>query len=107
MFVALKDGSIRNAYTVRLLNKELETRRFALTIEGVENADIEVVGDAAGQGRTVSIEVGPDRTLEARVLITRHGIPIATDSVPLTFVIRNEATGETVWAIDKFRGPHK
>jgi polyferredoxin len=107
LFVALKDGSIRNAYTVRLLNKALEPRRFVLTIEGLEGAELEIVGaTAAAAGRHI-IEVGPDRTAEARVLVTRHGAPLSEDSVPVTFVITDETTGETARVSDNFRGPHR
>jgi hypothetical protein len=34
LFVTLRDGSIRNAYTVRLINKRSESRQVALTIDG-------------------------------------------------------------------------
>jgi cytochrome c oxidase accessory protein FixG len=106
LFVALKDGSIRNAYTVRVLNKTLETRRFRLSIEGLSGAGVEIVGGIARQAEAV-IEVGADRTAEARVLVTHHGDALASDSTPVTFVIRDEASGETATAADHFRGPHR
>jgi cytochrome c oxidase accessory protein FixG len=107
LFVALRDGSIRNAYTIRLLNKELETRRFVLTVEGLDGAELEVVGAAtSGSGRQV-IEVGPDRTAEARILVTRRGAPLADDSIPVTFVITDETTGVSARTSDHFMGPHK
>jgi cytochrome c oxidase accessory protein FixG len=107
LFIALKDGSIRNAYTVRLLNKALESRRFVLSVEGLDGAELEIVGASKDDtGRRV-IEVGPDRTAEARVLVTRHGAPLSDDSVPVTFVITDEATGTSARTSDHFRGPHK
>jgi polyferredoxin len=106
LFVALKDGSIRNAYTIRVLNKALDARRFVLTVEGLDGAELEIVGAAKDSGQRI-IEVGPDRTAEARVLITRHGAPLADDSVPVMFVITDQSTGETARASDHFRGPHK
>jgi cytochrome c oxidase accessory protein FixG len=107
LFVALKDGSIRNDYTVRILNKTLETRRFRLGIEGLDGIDIEIIGGNQDGAKDHVIEIGPDRTLELRVLLTRHGAPLAEDSVPITFVIKDEATGETATTSDRFRGPHK
>ena len=35
IFVRLADGSIRNAFTVHILNKSLETRLFLLTVDGL------------------------------------------------------------------------
>jgi cytochrome c oxidase accessory protein FixG len=107
LFVALKDGSIRNAYTIRVLNKALETRRFRLNVEGIADAEVAVIGGNGDQGAEPMLEVGADRTFEARVLVTRHGSAPASDSVPLTFVIRDEATGETASAADHFRGPQR
>jgi polyferredoxin len=107
LFVALKDGSIRNAYTVRVLNKALEPRRFVLAVEGLDGAQLEIVGATVAETDKHVIEVGPDRTAEARVLVTRHGAPLSEDSVPLTFVITDETTGETAKAPDHFRGPHR
>jgi cytochrome c oxidase accessory protein FixG len=106
LFVALKDGSIRNAYTIRLLNKALDARRLVLTVEGLDGAELEIVGAPKDSGQRV-VEVGADRTAEARVLVTRHGAPLGADSVPVTFVITDEATGESAKASDHFRGPHK
>ena len=106
LFVALKDGLIRNAYTVRVLNKALEPRRFRLSVEGLPGAEVEIAGGVVRQAEAV-IEVGADRTAEARVLVTLHGNALASDSVPLTFVIKDEASGETASTTDHFRGPHR
>ena len=42
--VKLADGSIRNAYTVRLLNKRGFDRVIAIDIDGPVNATLHVVG---------------------------------------------------------------
>ena len=69
VFVTLSDGSIRNAYTIRLLNKELHPRKFSIAVSGLEGARLEIVGAEQGaQGNLV--DVGPDQTREVRVLIT-------------------------------------
>ena len=49
IFVRLADGSIRNAFTVHILNKALETRLFELTVEGVPGLDVKLVGDTVDQ----------------------------------------------------------
>jgi cytochrome c oxidase accessory protein FixG len=107
LFVALKDGGVRNAYTVRLLNKTLVARRFMLTVEGIDGLELEVVGSSAGDSGWRVVDIGPDRTAEVRVLVTRRGTPLAEDSVPINFVIIDTVGGETAHAVDHFRGPHK
>ena len=50
--VKLSDGSIRNAYTVRLLNKRGFDRVIAIDVDGPVNATVHVVGaDSVTQDR--------------------------------------------------------
>jgi cytochrome c oxidase accessory protein FixG len=104
MYVRLSDGAIRNAFTVRILNKAVEPRRYALSIEGIPDAQLEVVDNSAGPAREPMIDVGPDQTREMRVLVTvRHPLPAA--SLPITFLIVDAKDGTSVKAVDHFRGP--
>jgi cytochrome c oxidase accessory protein FixG len=100
LYVQLSDGGIRNAFTVRLLNKEQEPRNFILTLEGIGQYDLEIVG-----APDRSIVVGPDQTREVRALVTtREKLPPRA-SVPLTFIIIDEKRGERTIARDNFFGP--
>jgi cytochrome c oxidase accessory protein FixG len=104
VFVRLSDGSIRNAFAVRLLNKQRDARLFAVSVEGLPGADIEVVGASErSQGRPV-VEVGPDQTREVRMLITVHE-PTLQGSRPITVRIVDLASGQSAAAEDHFRGP--
>ena len=51
LFVQLSDGSIRNSYTIKILNKTHQDRVFAISLNGLENAQIKVQGNE---------EVAPD-----------------------------------------------
>src|SRR4029450_1999145 len=62
--VKLSDGSIRNAYTVRLLNKRGFDRVIAIDIDGPNNAVLHVVGvDSVTPDRPMII-FGGDQTHE-------------------------------------------
>ena len=103
IFVRLADGSIRNAFTVHVANKALETRLFELTVEGVPDLDVILVGDTAASGNPL-IVVSPDQTREIRALLTTHAaLPAA--SIPLTFTITDAKDGSKATAVDNFRGP--
>ena len=68
--VRLSDGSIRNAYTVRLLNKSGYDRVIAIDADGPVNATIHVVGvDSVTPDRPM-IVVPRDSTSELRLLVT-------------------------------------
>jgi cytochrome c oxidase accessory protein FixG len=105
IFVRLSDGALRNAYTVRILNKSLEPRRFALTATGLSDALVEVVGETAvGSGGPI-VEVGPDQTREFRVLVTSYEHLPPAAAMPMTFSITDVATRCAATAADFFRGP--
>jgi len=102
-FVRLSDGSLRNGYTVRIVNKQLAVREFALDITGISNLAYEFVGvPGSTDGRRI-VEVGPDQTREVRVLVTSSkALPHSTEIV---FRITDLATGLQAQASDYFRGP--
>ncbi|HEY1361774.1 MAG TPA: cytochrome c oxidase accessory protein CcoG [Xanthobacteraceae bacterium] len=105
MYVRLADGELRNGFTVRILNKSLETRSFVLTVEGLSDVDLKVVGEAAATGGTAEVAVGPDQTSELRVLVSTYSRLPPAASIPLTFRLRDVSTGATASASDHFRGP--
>jgi cytochrome c oxidase accessory protein FixG len=104
VFVRLSDGALRNGYTVRIVNKRLEMREFALSVSGLPGAIVDFVGlPPRADGRLV-IEVGPDQTREVRVLVTDYGA-VPPPSTPITFVLMDVLTGVRAQAVDHFRGP--
>ncbi len=105
LFVKLSDGSIRNAFTIRLLNMELETRHFLLDVVGLPDADIDVVGAVAHAGGKPVVEVGPDQTREVRALVTVRAARSLQASLPLTFRVTNLDGGLAVEAHDYFKAP--
>jgi polyferredoxin len=105
LFVRLADGSLRNAFTVRILNKSLEGRTFALSVTGLESADVDVIGSSSFSGANPLIEVGPDQSREMRVLVTAHEPIAAGASIPIAFTIVPRTGGTAVSAGDHFIGP--
>ncbi|MEP9375132.1 cytochrome c oxidase accessory protein CcoG [Aquabacter sp. CN5-332] len=100
LFVRLSDGAIRNAYTLRIANKKLEERTFMVSVAGVSGAALDIVG---ADGMAAS--VGPDQTRELRVLVTTRAPLPQGASLPITFTIRDAATGVEATAADHFIGP--
>jgi cytochrome c oxidase accessory protein FixG len=105
IFVRLSDGGVRNAYTVRILNKSLHPRRFMLTADGLADGFVEVVGDAFAWSGYPVVEVGGDQTREFRVLVTSYEHMPPAASIPLTFYITETVTRRRVSTTDFFRGP--
>jgi polyferredoxin len=105
LFVRLSDGSLRNGYTVRILNKSLDQKTFVLSVAGLPDADIDVIGRSSLSGSHPPIEVGPDQTREVRVLLTVHGQLTPRASIPITFAIVPKAGGHEASSGDHFFGP--
>ena len=106
LFVQLSDGSIRNAYTLRIVNKELQPRHFAIRLSGVPDAQVDIVGDAVrSTGDDPVIAVGPDQTEELRVLVSTHAKLPANASLGVTFEILDIESGRSTTAPDHFKGP--
>ncbi|TAK47713.1 MAG: cytochrome c oxidase accessory protein CcoG [Xanthobacteraceae bacterium] len=103
--VQLADGGIRNGYSIHLLNKQRETRDFVLTVEGMTDARLEVIGAERMEGGAPVITVGHDQTRDVRVLVTGHQPMDPNGSLPLTFQIRDARTGQTARTVDTFRAP--
>jgi polyferredoxin len=103
LFVTLSDGSVRNAYTVRFLNKHADLRSIELVVLGVPDPIIHIIGEEP-VGRTI-VAVGPDQTREVRVLVTvPRGAKLAKSTL-VTFTARDVGSGETVTENEHFVGP--
>jgi polyferredoxin len=104
LFVRLSDGSIRNGFTIRVANKNLDERQYALTVDGPADAKLDIIGgEIDQQGRAVLL-VGPDQTLEARILVTSEAasLPSSTD---LHFTLTDLTSGDTTRMNDHFKAP--
>lgn len=105
IFVRLKDGAVRNAYTIRVANKQLERRAFLISIEGFARGNYEIVGVKTNSIGEMIVEVGPDQTQEFRMLITNYAELPPEASVPIAVRIKDIRTGQTAVAGGHFRAP--
>jgi polyferredoxin len=103
--VRLSDGSIRNAYTVRLLNKRGFDRVIAIDIDGPVNATIHVVGTDSVTPDRPMIILGRDQTTELRLLVTAPSENNPEKSIPVRFRVTDIGLGEVASATDNFVAP--
>jgi len=96
--VTMSDGSVRNGYTVRVLNKQPNDRKVALSVEGSPNLQLQIINDKGGQ----SAVVGPDQTLELRVGVTAPAGFVPEKSVDVTFTVTDESGAVTASHKDHF-----
>jgi cytochrome c oxidase accessory protein FixG len=107
LFVTLSDGTIRNGYEVKVLNKSHEERRFRLEIEGLADPILSAVGLKDLQGGPLTFAVAPDNLHALKVFVAADAAQVPGGNVPMTFILREvEGQGETVRRAETtFRGP--
>jgi cytochrome c oxidase accessory protein FixG len=89
-FVRLANGDIRNSYTVKILNKSREERRFALAVDGLAGAALGYVGaDIDGDGAASRLIVHPDSVGTFRVFVTVPAKAAPSGSTALAFAVRD------------------
>ncbi len=101
--VLLKDGSVRNGYTLRIINKKLEPREFALSIAGPAGTRLTVIGLQGREDGKPVVAVGPDQTREVRATVTHKG-PEPIYMAPITFFAIDTVSGKGTSADDHFHG---
>jgi cytochrome c oxidase accessory protein FixG len=100
LYVKLSDGSVRNAYELRVANKAPVDRRFWLQVDGLSDVKVEIVGESKNDA--ASVTVGPDQTREFRVLLT-SAKPPAEAAAPVTFTLVGSDDQTAATARDFFR----
>jgi cytochrome c oxidase accessory protein FixG len=100
-FVRLSNGDIRNAYTVKILNKRQQEQQFELAIDGLPGARVTFVGD---DGRLV---VHRDAVGTFRVLVTLPAGAAPVGSKPVAFSVRDANGRDRASHEAVFVGPNR
>src|SRR5690606_8652280 len=104
-YVLESDGSIRNGYTLRVLNMIPEPRNIVLTIEGLPGATMKINGITDQQVRTVNFLAEPDEANTLKVFVTLPGDQVAWSSESFYFVATDAEHAETDRYKAVFNGP--
>lgn len=68
-YVVLSDGSIRNGYTVKLLNKIPEPRTVTVSLGELPGATMNVLGLDHEEGSAITVTLEPDRARSLKVYV--------------------------------------
>ncbi|MEH6403065.1 MAG: cytochrome c oxidase accessory protein CcoG [Sneathiella sp.] len=104
LFVTLSDGQVRNGYTVKILNKIHETRRYQVTVEGLNNATawLQVEGPRSDD---LVVPVPGDALSSVKLFVSAPKKAIGGSSHDITIVIYDLLSGLTVRQDTSFKGP--
>lgn len=94
-FVVLSDGSIRNGYTVKLLNMIPEPRNITVTLEGLPGGEMSVVGMEHAPERSFVVEVEPDKLKTLKVFVRQPRENIVGQTQHFSFVVEDKAGSDS------------
>ncbi|WP_144185997.1 cytochrome c oxidase accessory protein CcoG [Elioraea rosea] len=104
VYILLADGSVRNAFTVKVWNKGYEEPHYALGVEGLPGAAVAVVG-APQEAATIATRA--DGVATNRVHVTAPAGARLPESTRLRFVLTDENGQEVVSHDSVFLAPKR
>lgn len=106
LFVVLSDGSVRNDFTVKILNKSRDAVDFALALEGLNGPAIRAIGveDAGG---ALLLPAPGDAVATYRVTVAVPAGALKSESTPIVFVLRPTDGTKPVKRDTVFIGPKR
>jgi cytochrome c oxidase accessory protein FixG len=105
LFVTLSDGSIRNGYTLKILNKGHVPQHYELTLEGLAGVTLSVLGQQADDSERVELLADPDSVTSYRVFVTAPRAEVTEEVQPIDMILSEQAGGASVAQETVFRGP--
>ncbi len=82
LYVRLSSGQIRNAYTLKIMNRSTEPVTLQLWAEGVAGAELRVAGHTPPED--LSVVVQPDEIRSVRLLVTAPPDIVQGDTLPIS-----------------------
>jgi cytochrome c oxidase accessory protein FixG len=108
LYVTLSDGSIRNGYTVKVLNMTNEPRTFEVAIDGLPGAGMWLAGNDDHQPvRAIAVDVEADRLREIKVFVSQPGDIAKPGLTGFRFTVRDLDGSESGHAASDFYAPEE
>ena len=104
LFVTLSDGSIRNGYTVKILNKTHETRQFKIRIDGLDDAQSWLQVDGP-HNHELAVTVPQDSVSSVKLFIAIPSADLIGVTEDIDVIVIDLGSGETETQTTSFKGP--
>ena len=105
-YVILSDGSVRNGYTVKLLNMIPQPRTVTLSLEGLPGASMSVSGiHMPPEERSVTVPVEPDRLRALKVFVRQPADRVHSERQTFKFVVEDKGNHEASAYTATFNAP--
>jgi len=88
--VTMRDGSVRDGYTLRISNRTLKARDVLVGIEGLATAKLHAPGEE-GSTSTLQIRVPADASRSVKLFVTAPVDELRAAIIPIDFVLASDA----------------
>jgi cytochrome c oxidase accessory protein FixG len=106
LYVALKDGSVRNGYDVKILNMTPAPRIVAVTIDGLPGGSMSLADSRGETSQAISVELEPDKVLPLRLYVHADPEGLGASKTPFHITVTS-VDGLTATADVNFEAPEK
>ena len=100
LYVTLSDGSVRNGYTLKVINRAREARTMRIGSQGLAGVALTVLGR-----KGLEVSVPADDIRSVRLFVA--GPAPQSGNAPLTLTVSDTKDGRTAQAVTSFRGPER
>ena len=104
-YVVLSDGSVRNGYTVKLLNKIPEPRTVIVTMQGLRDGGMSVVGLNQPEDRSFAILLEPDRLRTLKIYVRQPRGMVEGRVQSFNFIVEDKSSLDTASYAATFEAP--
>jgi cytochrome c oxidase accessory protein FixG len=94
-YVQLSDGSVRNGFTIKILNMEQRPRSFVVSAEGLPGSTMTMTG---GNGEALPefvVDVEADKLRAIKVYVAASPILLRSEQTPFVFKVVEQGSGTT------------
>ncbi len=105
VFVMLSDGSVRNGYTIKILNMLPQPRTFILTLADFPNASMIMAGSDTPASDRIVVDVEPDKLRSIRVYVRADADQPGGSHRRFRFVVRDANSEEMTAYAANFEAP--
>ncbi len=86
-YVILSDGSVRNGYEIKIINKDNVVHDYRLSLEGPDGLTLSVIGVEMAEDGSATLTVQPDIVSSFRAYVTAEPGALTDPSLPMTFTV--------------------
>ncbi len=105
VYVKLSDGSIRNGFTIKILNMLAAPRTFSLQVENLPGAEMIMAGSDLVASDRITIDVEPDKLRSVRVYVRADPVNLKGSHSDFRFVVKDLDSEETTSYSANFEAP--